>query len=83
MGRAIPMITLQWEDIGQAPCQAGLLQRARVPGGWLVRETLEVAHNLPEQGYVSGWEWRTALAYIPDPDGRWGRELGLPLEQLG
>lgn len=56
-----------------------LIQRAKVPGGWLVREVMDVLHDDPNRGNLqSGWEWRSSLTFIPDPEYLWE-----PYEKLG
>jgi len=52
----------------------GYWERAKVPGGWLIRETQEVCQDLTAHGrgmMESGWQWRTALVFIPDPNHEW------------
>lgn len=54
---------LKWEQLEQD--HAGYIYRARVPGGWLVKEVLTDCRD-------SGYEWRSSLVFIPDPDRTWG-----------
>jgi hypothetical protein len=64
-------LTLEWEEIKQN-C-ADTLQRARVPGGWLVKSTCEVQTRLhPDMDMNTGFEWRTSLCYVPDHNHKWG-----------
>lgn len=58
---------LHWESIDGDP----MLCRAKVPGGWLVREQHDVLHNLSHQDMVKGYEWRSALCFVPDPTHEW------------
>ena len=46
-------------------------QRAKVIGGWLVKAYEDVTHVLPGQGLQSGWDWRVAMAFVPDPNHEW------------
>ena len=64
--------TLEWESLacpGLRPPGSGNLGigpqlfRARVPGGWLVREVTGGDGN--DRGD------RTSIVYVPDPDGEW------------
>lgn len=45
--------------------------RAKVFGGWLVKAYEDVIHDKPEQGMVSGWDWRVAMCFVPDPEYKW------------
>jgi len=58
---------LLWENIGTGEW------RAKVPGGWLVKITEEVIDNLTSSigSRQTGFEWRPALAFIPDPSHEW------------
>lgn len=65
---------INWQTIPNKG-EAGTLERARTPGGWLVRETHNVLHNHPQGGpFTDGYEWRTSLVYVPDPEGSWLKE---------
>ena len=59
-----------WEDIFS---NVGNIQRARTPTGWLVREVLECAHigNDKDEYITTGYDWRVAMTFVPDPDGIW------------
>ena len=46
-------------------------QRAKVPGGWLVKAFEGVTHATIDQGMVDGWDWRLAMAFVPDPNHEW------------
>ncbi len=46
-------------------------RRAKVPGGWLVKVSEPVVHDSRQQGMVSGWDWRVAMTFIPDPKHEW------------
>ncbi len=64
---------LVWETIEQQ--HAGQLARSRTPGGWLVCYTDEVMTPTPHNnGMVGGYEWRSSIAFVPDPDGSWLKE---------
>lgn len=56
---------MEWEDI-----EPGRLERAKVLGGWLVRGFEDVSHNT-NNGLQSGWDWRVALAFVPDINHEW------------
>ena len=45
-------------------------QRAKVFGGWLVKSVDPVAHIM-DGGVVDGWDWRTAMCFVPDPKHEW------------
>ena len=45
--------------------------RANVFGGWIVRYSEEVIHDIETQGLVDGWDWRTSLVFVPDPEHKW------------
>jgi len=45
--------------------------RAKVPGGWLVKAYEDVVHDTDSSGKVGGWDWRVAMAFVPDPDHSW------------
>lgn len=58
---------LKWEKIDDG------MHRSRTPTGWLVRECVEVCHiNSGNQEYItSGYDWRTSITFVPDPDEVW------------
>ena len=63
-------IGLEWERIGQSEF------RAKVFGGWLIKTYEEVMHHLPDRGGLeNGWDWRPALAFVPDPGHEWDIEI--------
>lgn len=59
-------IRLEWEDLDQDT--AGHIQRAAIPGGWLVRQVDDALI----EGTESGYEWRTSMTFVPDPNHVWG-----------
>lgn len=66
---------MEWEHID------GHHQRAKVIGGWLVKAFEDVTHGDcgpygNEKG--SGWDWRVAMAFVPDPNHDW--VIGEPAE---
>lgn len=65
----MPDTTVVWESLSKD----GSLARSRTPTGWLVRECLEVAHvGHDKNEYITtGYDWRVALTFVPDPDGTW------------
>ena len=46
-------------------------QRAKVHGGWLVKAFEDVTHDTDHQGMAEGWDWRVAMAFVPDPNHEW------------
>ena len=46
-------------------------QRAKVPGGWLVKSFNNVVHIVNDGTPVSGWDWRTSMTFVPDPNHDW------------
>jgi hypothetical protein len=61
---------MKFENI---PNTEGNMMRARVPGGWIVREILECAHigNEKNEYITTGYDWRVALCFVPDPRHQW------------
>lgn len=60
-------------DFEKVYSDAGYFERAKVPGGWLVREVNEVyvsrqGGNPPATGYT----WTTTLVFVPDAAHAWG-----------
>lgn len=62
------MAKIIWEDIKSE--YAGHLQRAPVPGGWLVRDVQDVLVDMG-RGPESGYAWSSSLTFVPDPTGQW------------
>lgn len=72
-------IKLEWVNMEQDT--AGHIQRAMIPGGWLVRQIDDVCSDYTGRGIESGYEWRTSMTFVPDPDHVWGypeRQLAKP-----
>ncbi len=46
-------------------------QRAKVPGGWLVKVSEPVMHDTQHQGMSDGWDWRVAMTFVPDHKHEW------------
>lgn len=46
-------------------------QRAKVPGGWVLKAYEDVSHWNPNQGLVQGYDYRISMCFIPDPDHTW------------
>jgi len=44
--------------------------RAKVFGGWIVK-TFEDVFHVNETDSGSGWDWRVAIAFVPDPGHEW------------
>ena len=50
-------------------------QRAKVPGGWIVKAFGEVMTQLhPGHNASDGYEWRIAMCFVPDPEHKWQLE---------
>jgi hypothetical protein len=69
------MVTLQWEEVAQ-PGYAGNIQRAMIPGGWLVREVqdqIAIPPGVTDSPSVRdyGYQWQTSLCFVPDPEHTW------------
>ena len=45
--------------------------RAWVAGGWIVRYDNDVMSNVPDQGMMDGYEWRSSMVFVPDPEHKW------------
>ena len=58
------MNVLKWEEIHHDG--TGLLFRAKVHGGWLVRMIEDVRSTYSFQS-----AWRPALTFVPDPNHEW------------
>lgn len=60
-------IKFEWEQLDDWN------SRVRVIGGWLIKATEDVAHNLSAEarGIESGWDFRLAITFIPDPKHEW------------
>jgi len=52
--------------------------RAKVVGGWLVKAFESVLHDQSGcgNGMQEGWDWRVAMAFVPDPNHEWKLEDG-------
>ena len=57
----------EWETID------GYNFRMKIPGGWVlkVREDVMQDRGSYGQGLCTGWDWRVAICFIPDPDHKW------------
>ena len=65
-------IKLEWEDMES---NFGDVQRAKVFGGWLVKSVQDVFISLHEdQRPQTGYEWREAMVFVPDPKHEWENE---------
>lgn len=42
-------------------------QRAKVHGGWLVKAFENVSHLDDQRGICDGYDYRVAMAFVPDP----------------
>jgi len=67
------MAELKWENIKHD--HGFSLRRAKIFGGWLVasidevRSPINTGYNQPD--YTEGYEWRTSLTFVPDPNHEW------------
>ena len=57
---------MEWEQIDKA----GFEQRAKIFGGWIVKVTEGVYHNMDGR-MDDGWDWRIAITFVPDPCHVW------------
>lgn len=62
------MPELIWEEIKSS---MGFFYRAKVVGGWLVKEVFDVITNPTENLQSYGFEYRGSLTFIPDPNYSW------------
>lgn len=62
---------LIWETIPQD--QAGYLSRAKIFGGWLVKEAHDVHLTIPDTNVLGnhGYEWTSSITFVPDPKHEW------------
>jgi len=51
-----------WQEIGPN------MYRLCIHGGWLVKHTEEVFQEARSNW---GWDWRSSIAFVPDPDHQW------------
>lgn len=59
----------QWQWVS-VPNGRGF-SRLMVPGGWLVLMENDVQHMIEGRGLESGWDFRPAATFVPDPDHSW------------
>ncbi len=62
------MAYLEFKKLENNAC--AIMDRAKVPGGWLIRETTEVLVDIGN-GMENGREWRICMTFIPDPTHVW------------
>jgi hypothetical protein len=64
-------VRLKWEALDSEP-RTAMTERARVPGGWLVRQWPKSI------GAVKGQNEKDAIAitFVPDPAGAWADQAG-------
>lgn len=67
----MPAPSLIWEDLPSDT--ASYFSRAKVPGGWLVREVNDV-QTMDQPTIDRGHFWTSAMTFIPDPQHTWGAE---------
>lgn len=63
----------KWETV---PSDGENLERLKVHGGWLVKTYSDVMHRNDDYGdrMQSGWDWRVAMTFVPDPNHEWELE---------
>jgi|WetSurMetagenome_2_1015567.scaffolds.fasta_scaffold653595_1 hypothetical protein len=68
------MKELQFEKV-ETNLGASFMQRAKVPMGWLVEDSTDVAHMSYAAQYgcngPSGFDWRISLTFVFDPFHLW------------
>lgn len=64
-----PTLAIEWEEIQQP--NSGYLYRAKVFGGWLVRDVQDVSQFYADRGIEAGYSWTTSICFIPDPLHQW------------
>ena len=66
------MEALKWEHFDD------WYRRAKIFGGWLVIYDSDVAHNMLQdgRGFETGWDWRPAMTFVPDPNHEWELKQG-------
>ena len=50
-------------------------KRAKVQGGWLVKAIENVAHMNGYRPDITGFDYRVAMAFVPDPTHEWVIEV--------
>jgi hypothetical protein len=67
------MNELKWEEINHN--NGFFLKRTRVFGGWLVAAVSDVISHVntgyTKPDYLQGYEWRTSITFVPDPNHEW------------
>ncbi len=76
------MKKIEWELLEQD--QSGYMYRSKVPGGWMVKCVEDVLVDLNEDRKMcNGYEWRSALCFVPDPSYQWLEESKSTVEKYG
>lgn len=63
--------TLVWEEVTSEGSGCYFF-RAKVPGGWLVREVQDAPTLMADGSSHSGYHWTTSMVFLPDPQHAWG-----------
>jgi hypothetical protein len=64
------IMPLQFEELKSN--LAGTMWRAKVPGGWLVKDVQDVISDSDSQHlYGNGYEWRSSICFVPDENHNW------------
>ena len=59
-------------DFKKIPSNLGTtLWRAEIPGGWLMMACDDVVHVTEQQGMQSGYDYRSSLTFVSDPEHLW------------
>lgn len=61
----------KWENVSHN--SGGYLSRMKVPGGWLVREVMDVM-TFNRDEHNTGYEWRSSICFMPDINHEWLKE---------
>lgn len=66
------MKSIKWEKIESD--LTGCMYRTKTPTGWLIYEQHDVLHTRGDDALQSGYEWRSAMTFVPDPEHLWLKE---------
>jgi len=60
---------LEWKQV----TKDGSTWKLKVPGGWIVRYSDDIVHDraIYGRGLESGWDWRSSIVFVPDPEWYW------------
>ena len=64
-------MVLEWEEIDDTGISK--INRAKVPGGWLVQSVVDALTSMHEDmSPTDGYQWRESLCFVPDANHNWG-----------